>query len=186
MATAKVQCPGCRAGFTVKAATIESIASKIFRCPKCGTSMPFSRVIVGAIPISTGSIPPSQALHTHIADTSNVPLDPGAKTRITGGTGRGVTLRIESMGHSFILGPGTYILGRDSLDSSATVKIAPDRYMSRKQARLTVGQGRVSISGLSPTTPIIVNGNRMDMGKPVTLQNGDQLQLGMTKMTVSI
>lgn len=187
MATAKVQCPGCRSVFTVKAATIESVANKIFRCPKCGTSMPFSRVLVGAVPMGAGSMPPAQALHTHIAGApSNAPLDPGAKTRVTGGAGTRVTLHLDSIGRSFPLGPGTYTLGRDSLDSSATVKIAPDRYMSRMQASLTVGPGGVSISGLSPTNPIIVNGNRVDMGKPVALKNGDRLQLGMTKVTVAI
>ena len=187
MATAKVQCPGCRSGFTVKTPSIEGIANKTFRCPKCGTTMPFSRVLVGAIPMGTGAMPSQQALHTHIAGTPGAaPMGPGAKTRVAGGAGTGVTLRIDADGRAFPLGPGTYTLGRDSLDSNATVKIAPDRYMSRMQASLTVGPGGVSISGLSPTNPILVNGIRIEMGKSVPLKNGDRLQLGITNLTVTI
>ena len=184
MATAKVQCPGCGSGFTVKAASIESLSGKMFRCPKCGVTLPFARVLTGAV--APGAMPPQQALHTHIAGApTGSPMGAPAKTRVAGGAAAGITLRLDATGQAFPLGPGTYTLGRDSSDSNATVKLAPDRYMSRMQASLTIGPGGASIAGLSPTNPIIVNGNRVDMGKPVALRNGDRLQLGMTNITVT-
>ena len=177
MAEARVICPGCKSRFTVKAPSLDVLNAKPFRCPKCGTAAPFNQVIAPAGP------PP---LHTHIGGAPGMfpPID--GKTRMAGAAGAVVTLSVDSTGRNFPLGPGVYTLGRDSADSRASLKISPDRYMSRLQASLEVTPGGCRISGLSATNPIFVNSTRLEAGMSAPLKNGDKILLGMTNVAVKM
>jgi len=132
------------------------------------------------------------ALHTHIAGGGMSHNTDGGfggqKTKVAaqammGAKGK-MSLVVESTGMSFPLMQGTYILGRASSDSKATLKLAPDPYMSRQHARLYVGavNGKIQchLCGLASTNPIFVNDKKIETGSPVTLKSGDKILLGMT------
>lgn len=184
MQIVKFSCPNCRNSFTLKTPNVEAVMGQLFRCPKCGLSTPFSSFLR----LQKNS---AAALHTHIANQAvggPVPL----KTRVaTGANANGhLALVVESTGKRFPLMPGIHILGRDSSDSRATLKLAPDPYMSRQQARLVVeirnGQPVCQIYALTATNATYVNDQEIEAGQPVTLRVGDKLLIGMTTVRLSM
>lgn len=185
MASVKIRCTDCGARFTLKTDSMQNLVGKAFQCPKCGTSVPFTQVIEGA--------QKPAALHTHIGGARGGFPRGNAPTRMSAAADKKVILEVEQLHKRFRLGVGSYTLGRDSADSKATVKIAPDRYMSRIQAAIEVRPGMspsmppvVTINPLGPTNPIFVNGQRLEMGTRRMLNNGDKLMLGMTGVTIKI
>ena len=113
-------------------------------------------------------------------------------TRIAGSVAK-VIFEVAELKKAFRLGAGSYTIGRDSDDSQATLKLAPDRYMSRLQAELNIQPMMnqklpliVRIKNLSPTNPIYVNNEMLDAGKSAALKNGDNLLIGMTKVVVKM
>lgn len=180
----KITCPRCRRTFSLKTSNPASVMSKQFRCPKCGCSAPYSSLM------SSAGVQDNPALHTHIVGGGLVQNSMGTfgekKTRVTGQAmmGMKLSLVVESTGASFPLMPGTYILGRASSDSKATLKLAPDPYMSRQHAKLvvkiTTGPTLCELSGLTSTNPIFVNGKMLNLGHTVRLSSGDKILLGMT------
>lgn len=179
----KITCPGCHKSFTLKTQNTSAIMGKEFRCPKCGFSAPFS-MLIGGHGVN------DFALHTHIAGggPSQNAGPCGQKTKVAQqaqmGTKNSMSLVVESTGMCFPLMPGTYILGRASSDSKATLKLAPDPYMSRQHARLVVnssfGKMQCQLCGLASTNPIFVNNKKIPQGSAVTLKSGDKILLGMT------
>lgn len=183
MASIKIVCPGCRASFVLKAPSIQSVASKNFRCPKCGTTTSFGHIF--------NVMRQSQPFHTNIGGASLKGRGFNSHTRIAGPPLGKLLLEVKELGRDFQLGYGTYTLGRESEDSRASLKIAPDRYMSRQQAVLEIEPSHVPevpllvrISNISPTNPIYVNDKKLDTGMNANLKNGDVLLLGMTKVEV--
>lgn len=179
----KITCPGCHKSFTLKTQNPNAVMGKDFKCPKCGFSAPFS-MLMG------GKFVDNPALHTHIAGggvSQNAGFG-GLKTKVAEqaqvGTKGPMSLVVESTGMSFPLMPGAYILGRASSDSKATLKLAPDPYMSRQHARLVVnssfGKMQCQLCGLASTNPIFVNNKKIPQGSAVTLKSGDKILLGMT------
>lgn len=179
----KITCPRCHKSFTLKTQNPNAVMGKEFKCPKCGFSAPFRRLM-------GGHVTDDPALHTHIAGGG---LSQSAgfgemKTRIAGQAQMGMTgtmsLIVESTGMSFPLMPGTYILGRASSDSKATLKLAPDPYMSRQHARLVIdtsmGKLQCQLSSLASANPIFINNKKIPQGSAVTLKSGDKILLGMT------
>lgn len=177
MPTNRIQCPGCQSRFTLKSPSIEALAGKTFRCPKCGSTTPFSRLL--------GIQPMAVPLHTNIGRPGAVPPPPNNKTRVASGAQTLLTLKVDASGKEFPLGIGTYTLGRDSFDSQASLKIAPDKYMSRLQASIEVTPMGSQLTAINDLNPIMVNGQKIRTGIPVALRNGDKLLLGMTTITVS-
>lgn len=179
MPTVKIVCPGCKGNFTCKVADINILASQTFNCPKCGIRIPFRQMMA----------PQKQSyqpLKTHIA--SGMAPQSQQKTRIAA-TGSGITLVVDVSGKRIPVPAGNHILGRESSDSNANIKIAPDPYMSRMQARLSVEitpQGPLTrIMSLNPSNPVFVN-DRNIASNQVTLRNGDSILLGMTRVTVRL
>lgn len=208
MAPIQFQCPRCRAGFSIKNATPAAVARQTFRCPKCGHTAPLSQILGGAS--SPGAHPATQiggipgSPKTQIGGAPGIvggmPGTPktqiagamagGAKTQIAGGAGAPVvTLTVMPSGRRIPLPQGVYTLGRDSSDSRASLRIAPDPYMSRLQARLEVMTSQVGpvcrIIGLSPTNPVMINNRPTNQNFGVDLRNGDTLLLGMTRVVVN-
>jgi len=188
MATYKVVCPKCHKAFSLKTPNPASVLDKQFRCPKCGYSAPYSSLIGDAVAQD------NPALHTHIAGGGSTQAAGnafgGQKTKVAqqaqiGMSGK-MSLVVESTGMSFPLMPGVYILGRASSDSKATLKLAPDPYMSRQHARLVVdvrlGKMQCQLCGLTSTNPIFINDKKIAEGSAVTLKSGDKILLGMTKI----
>lgn len=176
----KISCPGCHKSFTLKTQNPNALMAKEFKCPKCGFSAPFSMLI-------GGRVADNPALHTHIAGGGLAPSAGfgGLKTKVAGQAQMGsMSLVVESTGRSFQLMPGAYILGRASSDSKATLKLAPDPYMSRQHARLVVsssyGKMQCQLCGLASTNPIFINNKKIPQGSAVTLKSGDKILLGMT------
>lgn len=185
MATYKIICPRCHRTFSLKTTNPASVMDKQFRCPKCGCSAPYSSLMGGA------GVQDNPALHTHIAGGGlSHSIDGGfggQKTKVAAqammGTKR-MALVVESTGMSFPLMPGTYILGRASSDSKATLKLAPDPYMSRQHAKLVVGamNGKIQcqLCSLASANLIFVNGKKIATGSAIALKSGDKILLGMT------
>lgn len=185
MKVIKISCPNCHNAFTLKTQNPNALMAKEFKCPKCGFFEPFS-MLLGGKPSD------NPALHTHIAGGGFAPSAGfGAlKTKVAGQTQAcSMSLVVESTGRSFPLKPGTYILGRASSDSKATLKLAPDPYMSRQHARLTVtpntGPGMAyELCGLASTNPIFVNNKKIPIGQTIILHPGDKILLGMTTVVL--
>ncbi len=177
MAIVKISCPQCKHRFTLKAPNPAALAAKPFKCPKCGMSTPFSRIL--------GITPNAASLHTHIA---GLPGNfNGGKTCISGSQVK-VNLRLEKENKTFSIGNGTYILGRDSSDSRATIKLAPDPYMSRQHAQLSInsmnGQPVCKLTSMSSANAVFVNTQRLASGETVNLKNHDAILLGMTTIII--
>lgn len=184
MSEVKIVCPQCGGKFTLRAANLQMMASKTFRCPKCGFSSSFGQLMGNAGMSPQTLRAPQQPLHTHIATG---PATPGGKTSIS--THNNIArLEVIDTGHEIPLSQGIYTLGRQSSDSRASLQIAPDRFMSRLQAKLQVasinGTPLCQITGVSATNPIFVNNSRVSEGQVVKLRNGDVILLGMTKVKI--
>lgn len=188
MPAVKITCPGCKTSFTLKTQNMDSVMNQTFKCPKCQFSIPFRQLLASNKPAIAPAIP-SSPLHTHIAGAPGNSGDmPGGKTKVATASAA-VNIMIQQPTRSIPLAPGEYVLGRDSADSQASVKIAPDPYMSRRQAQLSV---RTTTAGtaciltpLSPTNPIFVN-DRPINAQGTMLHNGDRIVLGMTSLTIKM
>ena len=183
MASVKIECPNCRSKFTLKTPSLEAMANKPFRCPKCRYVAPFGKLI------NRRSV--AAPLHTTIGGDPNAqPVD---KTRIAASGASLVELVIEESGKTLKLGSGIYTIGRDSSDSRASLKISPDKYMSRLHAQIEVSSNPTGhakplchISGLNATNPTFVNNRKLETGESTELKNGDKLLLGMTKINIKM
>lgn len=192
MPTTQIVCPRCHSKFTLKAPSLDAMANKVFKCPKCGTATSFSSMMPRRQPSAAPQAMPKTNIGGVPPTLPNTPGTPGVGgTRLDAGTNPSVTLIVEG-GKAFKLRNGTYTIGRDSRDSMASLKLAPDQYMSRLQAQLEIVAGQTGtgkpvvcrISNLSSTNALYVNNTRIEFGKSSFLNPGDKLLLGMTKATI--
>lgn len=191
MPTAQIECPQCNGRFTLKAPNFQIMVPKLFRCPKCGFSVPFGQLMASAaIPVQTmrSATPPAAPLHTNIAGAAR-PSAAGRKTSIES-SAKLATLTVQDTGRKFNLSQGNYTIGRECSDSRASLQIAPDQYISRLQAQLQVvlsvnGQADCVVVGMAATNPIFVNNVRIAPGQAARLKNGDIILLGMTKVVIN-
>lgn len=208
-----IKCPGCGHNFKLRAQNPASLSAKVFKCPKCGRSTPFSQMLGRAgiptpPPIPGGGA--GGAMHTH---SGGMPAAGGGlKTQLGGAGGAGGGLHthiggaavaggglhtqvhnngprpmlfIPALNRQFPLGVGQFVLGRESSDSQATIKLAPDPYMSRSHACLTVAQSVsgasvVTLTGMNPKNDIFINNKRIHPMEGVKLSPGDEILLGNT------
>ncbi|MDE6271740.1 MAG: FHA domain-containing protein [Muribaculaceae bacterium] len=119
--------------------------------------------------------------------------DPVGSTQYFGNPAMGAVpakqcyLVIRETGRAIPLKPGQYIMGRDSSDSGATMRIAPDPYMSRRHAHLSVAVGvdgimRLTITGMNSQNDIFINSCRLYPGASAAINPGDEILLGMTNL----
>lgn len=213
MSTTKIICPQCGRSYTLRCDNMQAMANVTFRCPKCGYTTNYGQLLrrAGA---QSGQMPSynTDPLKTHLGGPSvpgGMSIPGGMNRPVTGGMNRpvpggmnvamdkthvaapseGVTLIVADSGRRFPISNGIFTLGRMSSDSRASVKLAPDPYMSRMHARLEVSgnMGKVlcSITPLNSVNKIFVNGYPIAEGQKVTLSAGDELLLGMTKVKVN-
>lgn len=175
----KIECPGCHQKYNLKVGNPALLTGEVFSCKKCGFSAPFPMVL---------NKRGNSGLKTHIANVdpqSGKTQVAGLKTRLSGqNQGTGMALVIEKTRVRFPLCPGVYILGRDSRDSRATLKLAPDPYMSRQHARLEIiphaGTVRCLLYAMESGNPIYINNRKIAPGAGIPLKSGDKILLGMT------
>lgn len=178
----KFKCPQCQREISVKAPSKDALIGLTFSCPHCHVNTPFSSIL-GA------SSQKNAALHTHIAGGQAVPQG-GAPQKTQVARIAPLAIVLIDSGRRIPVGQGAHILGRDSADSPATVRLAPDPYMSRQHARLDISsQGKrltCRIQSLKSANTMIVNGSEVAVGNSVSLSPGDIVTLGMTKFRIEI
>ena len=182
-----VNCPGCNRKFKIKG-TEASFTTQNFTCPRCGYSAPFNVVFEWA-KITSGNICGTSPQKVNVI---NKPASNSIKTTVANQC-RGVPAIYTTDKHLIRqLKPGTFVLGRQSSDSQSDIRIAPDPYMSRSHALLTVvpridGNGMTcSIKAIKRESPVIVNNTPLRYGDIVILQSGDNITLGKTTITFCI
>lgn len=171
----KIICPQCGSRFTLKVPNPNALVNKTFKCPKCGYSSGYPELLSNAT-VGHASLP-----------GQNSPMAaPGNHTQIASPGNQGnLVLTVQTTGMRFALAEGQYTLGRDSADSKASLRLAPDPYMSRLHAGLVVARGKARITNQSNTSPIGINGQALKFGHSAYLNNGDNLQIGATDIKVN-
>lgn len=86
--------------------------------------------------------------------------------------------RLRHLQHNFELTPGDFLIGRDA----QCQLVLDDPLVSRRHARLAVGQDSVTISDLGSRNGVTVNGSRIE--QPRVLLNGDRIVIGSQQMTI--
>lgn len=180
----KFRCPGCNKEYSVKADSKDALLAETFACPSCHKNTPFRSILSPA--------PAQPAMHTHIATGAVIPSsDTGEKTRIAtvpamgaAGAKSPIVLVVEGTGRRLSVPFGVHVLGRDSSDSRASLRIATDPYMSRSHAELAIvreGKGlRCSIRSLRSANTVIINNVALPEGKSHDIKPGEKILLGMT------
>lgn len=215
MAQIKIKCQKCGRNYALTAPNPSALINKQFTCKRCGYTDLFGNLFaaagvhVAAPPtggVSSGPMP-AGGLHTQIGGAPQ-----NLKTQIGGAVAPGAigampgmmteqgktqmankpigTLTVKESGKAFRFGQGVYILGRDSSDGSADIKIAPDPYMSRQHAKLSAanvgGIATCLLTCTSQSNPIYINGQKINSSTPTPLRNGDKILLGMTNVVFNI
>lgn len=207
MAEIKIRCPKCGRNYALTAPNPAVLVNKQFTCKRCGNTELFGKLFANA-GIQMGPMPGQQTggdgldplqgavMKTHIG---GMPQGGGLHTQI-GGAAMGMasnhgltqvasnkaigTLTVKEGGKTFRFGQGLYVLGRDSSDSSASIKLAGDPYMSRQHAKLSAanagGIPTCLLTCVSQANPIYINGQKINNGVPTPLRDGDKILLGMT------
>lgn len=184
METVAIVCPGCHARFTLKAKSISAMSTQTFRCTKCGYAAPFGNLVRRQTP------PPiPEHLRTQIG-TAGAHIN-GMTTRVAPSTEIYVIIEAVESGRRFRLKRGIYTIGRDSSDSRAALRIAPDKYISRLHAEIEHNitpskSGAVTIRSLSPKNALFINNRKIEAGGRIALADGDKILIGMTTVTVRI
>lgn len=161
----KIKCPDCGKTLTVRPPVGAGLGK--IRCPGCGRYMIIK-------------FPPEACGNTPLPSGANEPLIPHKLRRLDGA---------PVMGKTHIpLVEGYRTIGRTDPYSPSDISIDGDDMISRRSVVMTTRQ----ISGgfshtlevLSATNPVIVNGNPIYPGRPVTLKPGDRLTLGNTTFVI--
>ena len=176
----KFRCPGCGKSYSVKAESKESLLRQTFKCPSCGKATPFASVMSAPAP--------APAMHTHIAGGGLSPENGlgDMKTRVAGMAPRQapIVLVVESTGRRIPLTVGPHILGRDSADSPADIKVAPDSFMSRSHARLDIIPNGATficrIQAMRSANAVMINSRQLAENESWQLKPSDKILLGMT------
>lgn len=178
-------CPLCKKQYKLIPKDETTIGEKTFTCPNCRYSTQFKNLIKD---LWDGE----RVTRLHNAGSPPTAKKNHKDTKISGGPGKQTQafLTVASTNSKFILGPGIYILGRKSSDSTASLQIAPDITISRQHARMAVqvvgGKLMAQIMGLKEYNPVLINSKILPHGKHYTLKPGDVIQLGQTRCLFSI
>jgi DNA-binding winged helix-turn-helix (wHTH) protein len=95
-------------------------------------------------------------------------------------SGTTITCRLEWGRREIALHEGENLLGR----GDESVVIIDSASVSRRHARIVVGDGNVTIEDLGSKNGTCVSGRRID--GPTVLEGGDQIELGSVKMTYRV
>lgn len=187
-----ITCPSCKRRFELR-----SKMPATFSCPKCHYQAPFQSLLAED-PIAP---PAFDAKSTDQSPNHKADFNPNQNTRVYTGedfSQQEKTKMVVTCGHLHILNKdsvikdialklGTPTLGRMSTDSEATIKIAPDPYMSRVHARMKIaltsdGQIQYVITPVKQNNPIYLDNRQIPFGKSAILHNGCKIKMGETEM----
>lgn len=193
-----IKCPSCGRRFDLR-----HKAPATFSCPKCKYRAPFSEVVedehagmMDTPPAFNGGGTVEDSRPTEVVSvndkngkTSVYNIDSqmagSDKTQVFIKTGHLHVMQGNRVVQDIKLGTGVYTLGRMSSDSTASIKIAPDTYMSRVHARMKVvaGAGQVNqyiLTPLKENNPVYVEGKMIPYGKSAVLRSGCKIVMGAT------
>lgn len=195
-----IKCPTCQRKFKITCAAIEDLQDEAFKCPRCHYIAPFPVVFQwNQYAQSTSDQPtvppppptkivqkgPKTKLATQIDTQGQQASNEQASPPV-----HKAYLTLPSLKRRILLKDGNFIVGRDSIDSRASIRLAPDRYMSREHARLLVtsngGAVACHITSFKDNNPVYVNGQAVPIGMMVKLNTGDQIKLGNTLVLFEI
>lgn len=196
-----IKCPSCGRRFD-----LQRKAPANFCCPKCKYRAPFSSITnespdaQQAIPpvfdeslLNINDTPPTQVVKTEDKnDKTRVYTDkkqnaPEDHTRMVVKCGHLQVIQGNAIVRDITIPQGAHTLGRMSSDSMASIKIAPDPYMSRLHARMKVvldkeGQMQYILTPLKPSSPVYLDNRAIPEGKSAVLRHGCRIQMGYTTM----
>lgn len=191
-----ITCPSCKRRFELR-----SKIPSIFHCPKCHYQAPFQSILDQNSQSATDVPPVFDATTMKSSINSEQAFDPNQPTQVYVGNGtpqQDKTKLVVTCGHLHILNNnsvvkdvalklGTPTLGRLSSDSQASIKIAPDPYMSRIHARMKIsleadGQVQYIITPVKQNSPIFLENKQIPFGKSAILHNGCKIKMGETEM----
>ena len=164
-----VKCPMCSRKYKLQG-NIEDLRQENFVC-KCGFWAPFTAIL--------GNIDPPPI---HPPGNNDGPITKRVNTS--------ASLYIPSCNKRIPLHSGTQTLGRNSCDSTAELKLAPDPYMSREHAlieeKITDGKKFYYFEVMKGKSRVYINKKPCYPGKKVLLKNGYTLMLGETQVIFEI
>lgn len=200
-------CHKCHTKYNLKVEKPEVLADKDFFCKKCGFSMPFTTMVPSLQKYIDAAAPKPSApignnapvMKTRISNgqpaPKPAPKPAPAKPQVPG-SGQyqqerptyhsGIGLQIAGTSTIIPVPAGRHVLGRNSSDSRANIKLARDPYMSRIAAEMYVtainGASCAEFMALPSSNKIYINDNYIQPGMMVRLKHGDTILLGMTKV----
>ncbi len=176
METKKIQCPSCGVILEVRNSKLETM--KIIDCPQCSVKLRvrFSQQADETIDAKTYIDGIDKGVKTILAD---IPPSSSSKAFII------------CDGNTYELYEGANIVGRKANSSTADVQLdVTDMYMSRLNAVINVrkssGNLMVSIINYKNLNPIKVGDIVLLDGDEPLLDDGDEIIMGTTKMTIKI
>ncbi|MGM9759881.1 MAG: FHA domain-containing protein [Parabacteroides sp.] len=161
-----VKCPHCHVGLKVDEGKIP-LGLSSFKCPKCRQSIPVSL-------LST------QSSQTDESETVLVKPVKDSTGRLT------VLPDADTAEQTFPLYEGVSVVGRKSHSSNATLCIeTKDRSMSREHIRIEVKRGEKGgykhfLSDNNSRNHTLYNGNYLESGEVVILNDNDEIIIGRT------
>lgn len=100
--------------------------------------------------------------------------------------GKLILLRRNWLNKSYSLGAGSHIIGRYDESAMSDIAIRNDNSISRRSLRIDVTQTArgytFKLTVLRSTNPVLHNGVRLSDGESVSLNFGDTIVLGRTKL----
>lgn len=193
-----IKCPSCGRRFELR-----HKAPMTFSCPKCKYRAPFSEVIenehasmMDIPPTFNGNATVQDSRPTEVVNVNDKDgkttvynidsqVESNDKTKVVFKTGHLHVMQGNCIVKDIKFGVGVYTLGRMSSDSTASIKIAPDNYMSRVHARMKVvpSTGPVNqyiLTPLKDNNPVYVENREIPYGKSAVLRSGCKIVMGAT------
>ena len=188
MAEIVVTCPGCSHKFKVTGSD-EVLRKEMFVCSNCGLQAPFSAVQDWSSMFHGKNKQKTQKSSPKENSSQVSGFQDERHTMVTGRyvhAGQLAFLVIPDINRRIELHSGAFVLGRQSSDSKADIKLAPDPYMSRDHALLEVslmnGRQSFKIKALKDNNPVYINNSMIRPSDVVLLQPGDIIVMGRTKI----
>lgn len=177
-----VTCPICKKKYKLTTEHPDTLPEQEFRCPKCFYRSPMHKVIP--------SLPAPKPQKTTVAPPPQQTATPVKTKRWTDTQKPRFFLNIQGAGVRIPVNEGLYTIGRRSPDSTANIQLTPDPYMSRVHAKIASkvinGKLVVQVCSLKENNPILINGQVCPVGQARNLKPNDCIQLGTTKVVVTM
>lgn len=190
MKVVTMTCPGtCGKRYKITI-TDKDLACGTWTCPNCGYSAPFS--VISQTAQGNNNLPPipgSDVKTTISLSDTGRPTSPAThRTQLAA-----AKWELKIIGTNFIIPlpaeSGQYVMGRNSGDSTATIKVAADKSISREHAMLYIknqgGNFTFHIMGLKDYNPLVVNNQTLPPRKAVQIQENTTIKMGKVSLLLT-